>query len=740
MNEPATPIEREERLQEVLLEYVESLEAGAAPDREAFLAAHPEYRSEIVEFLADYQQVKRLASPLRPISPQAAARVPEITPLQEEGAAPALGQLGDYQLLREVGHGGMGIVYEAEQISLRRRVALKVLPFAGGIDARQLQRFRNEAEAAAHLHHSHIVPVFAIGSERGVHYYAMQFIEGRTVAALIADARAQEGAKDRRDLFPASGDGSGTKVRLPSSATTTPTAALSTERSRSRGYFHMVATIGRQAAEALEYAHQMGVIHRDIKPGNLLLDARGQVWIADFGLAQFRSQVGMTMTGELLGTLRYVSPEQAMAKRGVVDHRADIYSLGATLYEMLTLRPVFEGADRHELLRQIGFEEPTAPRTLDPSIPIELETIVLKALAKNPAERYGTAQDLADDLRRFLEDQPILAKRPNLWERGRKWSRRHPAALAAAVGVLVVCLVGLMISNWLVAQEQAKTKAALISEKAALKREKERAAEARRAIDLLVDISEEKLSEPKFDPHLEEIRVNLLETAREYYQNFLDKGGRDPDGQKELRSGQERVRTILKELATLRAARLVGRAMERDIQEEMRLDETQRVQLAALDKRAREHRDKFPGHPPFRDSETRRTEAFDRALAQEAALSEILKDKLVRLQQIDLQLQGPRAFQSHAAARLRLSTEQRRQVRKISDEAMSALFSGPREETAKRQWHRRVQQAEVARIVATVLTEDQRTRWREMAGAPFHRGPLLPPLKAWPPVYEPDTD
>ena len=178
-----------------------------------------------------------------------------------------------------------------------------------------------------------------------------------------------------------------------------------------------MASLGVQAAEALEHAHQMGVIHRDIKPGNLLIDARGQLWITDFGLAQFQSDARLTLTGDILGTLRYMSPEAALAKRVVVDHRTDVYSLGATLYELLTLEPVFAGSDRQELLRQIAFEEPKPPRRVNKAIPAELETIVLKAMAKRMEDRYPTAQELAEELGRFSRDEPIVAHPSSRGER-----------------------------------------------------------------------------------------------------------------------------------------------------------------------------------------------------------------------------------------------------------------------------------------------------------------------------------
>jgi eukaryotic-like serine/threonine-protein kinase len=204
-----------------------------------------------------------------------------------------------------------------------------------------------------------------------------------------------------------------------------------------------------QAAEALEHAHEMGVIHRDIKPGNLLLDARGHVWITDFGLAQVASDAKLTLTGDLVGTLRYMSPEQALAKRVVIDHRTDIYSLGMTLYELLTLEPAFGGNDREEVLRQIAFEEPKPPHRLNRSVPGDLQTIVMKCLEKNPHDRYVSAQELADDLRHYLEDKPIRARRPSWRQRAGKWSRRHkPVLWAAAVSLIVTALVGGATAMW----------------------------------------------------------------------------------------------------------------------------------------------------------------------------------------------------------------------------------------------------------------------------------------------------
>jgi WD40 repeat protein len=211
-----------------------------------------------------------------------------------------------------------------------------------------------------------------------------------------------------------------------------------------------VAHLGVQAAEALEHAHAKGILHRDIKPANLLIDVSGNLWITDFGLARMVSEAGLTMTGDLLGTLRYMSPEQALAKRVPVDHRTDIYSLGVTLYELLTLRPAYAGQDRQEVMQQIAFEEPRLPRRWNKAIPVELETIVRKAISKNPAERYATAQELADDLRRFLDDKPIRAKKPTLLDWTRKWARRHPGVVATGIAGLIVAVGILAVSTLLI--------------------------------------------------------------------------------------------------------------------------------------------------------------------------------------------------------------------------------------------------------------------------------------------------
>jgi tRNA A-37 threonylcarbamoyl transferase component Bud32 len=287
-------------------EYRAALQAGLQPDRQALLARFPAIATALAECLDGLELVQQAAPHLQPSGAEQPV-APEVAAALHWG-----GPLGDYRILREVGRGGMGVVYEAEQLSLGRRVALKVLPVAAALDARQLQRFKNEAQAAARLHHTNIVPVYAVGSERGVHYYAMQFIDGHSLAALIEELRQQQrdketGRQGDKETKTA-GQTVAPETRSPrvGSVTLSPCHLVTLS-----SYFRTVAQLGVQAAAALEHAHGLGVVHRDIKPANLLVDARGNLWVTDFGLARLRSEPGLTQTGDLVGTARYMSRPRA---------------------------------------------------------------------------------------------------------------------------------------------------------------------------------------------------------------------------------------------------------------------------------------------------------------------------------------------------------------------------------------------------------------------------------------------
>ena len=352
-----------------------------------------------------------------------------------------------YRILGVLGHGGMGIVYRAVQTKLNRTVALKVLPaIISTASPSTVTRFRREATAAARLHHTNIIPIYDFGESRDSYYYAMELVEGQPLDNLIrtfAKESASELAPTRlAELLRSRLQGNGADGDVAESAaedaadSSHPSDSAST--GRGRFYYQQVARWMADAADALHYAHGEGIIHRDIKPGNLILSADGRIMIADFGLAKQAGDQSMTITGALMGTLRYMSPEQAMAKRVRVGHATDIYSLGATLYELLTLQPAFTGTDDKEILGKIIARDPTPPRKVVPGVPAELDTICLKMMEKLPEARYATARALAEDLRRYINDLPIVAKRPGPIGRSVKFIKRHKGAVVAAMITLLL--------------------------------------------------------------------------------------------------------------------------------------------------------------------------------------------------------------------------------------------------------------------------------------------------------------
>ena len=477
--------------------------------------------------LADYiEKFPDLADEIRAVLP-AMAMLESIAPADESQgavggekacAAAPFDQLGDYRIIREVGRGGMGIVYEAEQLSLGRHVALKLLSLEARSNSRFAQRFEREARAAARLHHTNIVPVFGVGEHAGMQFYVMQFIQGLGLDEVLRElqrsrdtgpaAREPQGEFRRpqqhvsptecaRSLMAGRGnltairqDGAGTAVppearfsggqfsdtiswdgdpdRSPDGAVpqrpgaaagdgtvvlgslsdTDPASDLaavlpghsevrSGARRRIPAYWQSIAQIGSQVAGALQYAHEQGILHRDIKPSNLLLDTRGTVWVADFGLAKTDDQQNLTHSGDVLGTFRYMSPE-AFDNRA--DARGDVYSLGLTLYELAALRPAYDEIERHKLVKQITTTEPPRLDKLNPDVPRDLATIIHKAIDRDPDHRYPTAAALAADLARFLDDEPIRARRPSLVERMRRWARRN-RELAVALSIIGLLLV-----------------------------------------------------------------------------------------------------------------------------------------------------------------------------------------------------------------------------------------------------------------------------------------------------------
>jgi eukaryotic-like serine/threonine-protein kinase len=485
-------------------EFVERFRRGERPALSEYTEQHPEWAQEIRELfplLVEMEDVRSFED--SSLSAPAGLKSSE------------LNQLGDFRIIREIGRGGMGIVYEAEQVSLGRHVALKVLPQQMLLDEQHRRRFDREVKSAARLHHTNIVPVFGVGKQEGLHYYIMQFIRGLGLDQVIEElVQLQANGAERKDGPPtaelkierrhdvsveqmarslmsgqlaptilgeepsddfsrpiiataacsqpseSAGKSTSTVGRLsdtfkisnPSVSVPLPGSVEEKESSgncRQATYWHSVARIGRQVADALEYAHDQGILHRDIKPSNLLLDLKGTVWVTDFGLAKATDQQDITHTGDILGTLRYMPPE---AFEGRADARSDVYSLGLTLYELLVLRPAFDEKDRHKLISQVTRSQPKRLEEFNSAVPRDLATIVQKAIDPDPDHRYQSAGELSADLERFLADEPIRARRLSRSERFARWSRRNPV-VASLCGVIAAMLLAVTLGAVLTAAE-----------------------------------------------------------------------------------------------------------------------------------------------------------------------------------------------------------------------------------------------------------------------------------------------
>ena len=455
-------------------EFLERYRCGERPSPADWAARAPARAGQLRELLS----ALILVEGLRPRGDETV--IPSAHPCRS-GVEQEIERLGDYRIIRELGRGGMGVVYEAEQISLGRRVALKVFEPGIARSSSQIQRFLREARSAAQLHHPNIVPIFGVGDQDGLYFYAMQFISGQGLDKVLEEVKRHKVRpppdNDTQDSATREGPSAASSTidgRLPGSdqidrlgrtvGQTEPPAEVSNPLAgessiamatdSDRRYVRSVARIGVQVADALEYAHRHGTLHRDIKPSNLLLDGQERVWVTDFGLAKAVEDDDLTRTGELVGTLRYMAPERF---RGTCDARSDIHALGLTLYELLALRPAFDAPERDRLIYQVTHLEPPKLGTLNPAIPRDLETIVHKAIEATAAERYQTAEAMADDLRCFLEYRPIEARRLGSTERLTRWARRNPglATLGTVVAfLLAVTVVVITVANVNLRREQ----------------------------------------------------------------------------------------------------------------------------------------------------------------------------------------------------------------------------------------------------------------------------------------------
>jgi hypothetical protein len=383
--------DRDQQLHAVIAAYLEAVHAGQAPDRQELLARHPDLADDLAAFFTEDDRLRRLAE--APTGPAA-----------RNGPGPTVRYIGDYELQERIAEGGMGVVWRARQVSLNRAVALKMIRAGELATAEEVQRFRFEAQAAGNLQHPHIVPIHEIGEHEGQQYFSMDLIDGGS----LADAA-------RRPREPAA-----------------------------------VARLMAVVAGAVHYAHQRGLLHRDLKPANILLDAQGEPHVTDFGLARhLTAEAGSDRPASgIVGTPSYMAPEQVRAEK-LLSTVVDVYGLGAILYELLTGRPPFRAATTFDTLVQVLEQEPTRPRALNPTADRDLETICLTCLEKDPKKRYGSAQELAEDLERVVQHEPIRARPATLAVLVQVWFRRHLRA------VLYTALVGLL--GGLLASTQGET-------------------------------------------------------------------------------------------------------------------------------------------------------------------------------------------------------------------------------------------------------------------------------------------
>jgi serine/threonine protein kinase/WD40 repeat protein len=485
-------------VEQLLESFLARWRSGERPSLEEYAARCPERAGEIRELFRALVEMEQL----KPGVEAATGPVEQASPRPEPAAGPVPPhpeRLGDYHILRVIGEGGMGVVYQAEHESLKNWVALKVMHPRFRTERTYLRRFQTEAGSAARLHHTNIVPVFDFGEQGGICYYAMQYITGVGLNDVLDDVRrlrdpagggSSVGTGGKGDDQPTSSVDAplpavthglltgrfATPPANPGGSDRSPGAALDSSRTdsvpaavvpdlgrpsvvRAAGsgdpgqtdgsssiagrpeslYFREIARLGAQVADALDYAHRQNVVHRDIKPSNLMLDAQGNVWVTDFCLAKLVEGEDLSGSHDLVGTLRFMAPERF---RGVTDRRGDIYALGATLYELLALRPAFAERDQVLLIDQIARQAPAPLRQHDRRIPRDLETIVHKVLAKDPKDRCDQAGELRDELRRFLDGRPTRWRRVGPVEQFRRWCKRNPViaglnALAATLTILI---------------------------------------------------------------------------------------------------------------------------------------------------------------------------------------------------------------------------------------------------------------------------------------------------------------
>jgi serine/threonine protein kinase/WD40 repeat protein len=501
-------MDREQLLDEIATQYLKAVEAGAHPDPAEWLARYPGLAEELAELFADQQAMHQIAAPLRELAepaPVNQANAVTLGPGETVAGAPA--QLpkcfADFEILEEIARGGMGVVYKARQISLGRIVALKMILAGQFASVGDVRRFHAEAEAAGNLDHPHIVPIYEVGEHQGQRYFSMKFIEGGNLGAWLKARLATD-----------TGDTSGSRSSSPSAVT----ASVA-----------LLATVAR----AVHHAHQRGILHRDLKPANILLDGHGQPNVTDFGLAKrIDKSGGATQSGSIVGTPAYMSQEQAAGKKDLTT-ATDVYSLGAILYECLTGRPPFQAETPIDTLLQVREGAPACPRSLNPRVNPDLETICLKCLDKDPVRRYGSAEALAEDLDRWQRGEPISARPVGRSERLWRWCRRNPLVATLSAAIILIAALGFagVLGQWQVAvanenkanenAAQAKKNEQKANESAADAKQKAKEAEderdtVKRQRDEIRKVNEQlRLAQEELRSTLYGAQMNLVQVAWE---------------------------------------------------------------------------------------------------------------------------------------------------------------------------------------------------------------------------------
>ena len=489
---------QQQRLTDILDEYLRGLEEGDPIDVSVVLRQNTDIATTLRNYLTKLNSLRGIAPGLQNHG--------ELEPLVsgELDAQVHSLQLGEYTIIGEVGRGGMGIVYEAKNNALNRRVALKILPIASMLDSRQIARFKNESNAAAQLQHAHIVSIFNVGVEKGIHYYAMQFIDGQTIESVIANPENPNQDFD---------------------------------------YRHILSHAAR-VADALHCAHECGIIHRDIKPSNLILDKAGKIWVTDFGLARCQNHHSLTVSGDVIGTMRYMSPEQAAGDMACVDHRTDIYSLGATLYEMLTGVAAIVGEDSPSVLSEIANSPIPRSRRLKPELPAAIDVVLNKAMAKNKDDRYSTALEFANDLEAILEQRSIMAKLPSKTWRVKQWANRHQKIVLATSITFLFGIAGMLTALVIIANKNDE----LRSSKQTADRNFRKAQEAVGTLGLAVSADLASI------PGTEHVRQAVLRNTLKHYRDFVQESQGNGQLLSELALTQSRIGTLIIDLESPQAA------------------------------------------------------------------------------------------------------------------------------------------------------------------------------------------